>query len=331
MSVTSEFSPLQEESTLLVVLEVFYLIFLIIFGLIGNIGLCAVVYTHRHLQIVSNYLIVNLSISDLLRIFFTLSVSTSVLIKRRWFYGETFCLLNGCYTLTFMIASLMSVALISANRFIQIVHHRDSATIFSKQRTKIMIFTLWFLACSISIPPNIGWGHYGFLSSRATCFIAVGSSYSYTTVLVLAFIATPFSVMVFCYVKIFLAVRRSRRRVVGRLSVGNLASAIPTESKENLRKEVKVAKTLLTLIGVYIVTWIPICVIHFVRLAKLAIISDSVDLVAAFLVSLSCVTNPWIYGFKNNHFRDQLKRMLCVKVRVMRETGRCQMNQFEMK
>ena len=95
--------------------------------------------------------------------------------------------------------------------------------------------------------------------------------------------------------------------------------------------QVKVAKTLLTLIGVYIVTWIPICVIHFVRLAKLAIISDSVDLVAAFLVSLSCVTNPWIYGFKNNHFRDQLKRMLCVKVRVMRETGRCQMNQFEMK
>ena len=240
MSVTSEFSPLQEESTLLVVLEVFYLIFLIIFGLIGNIGLCAMVYTHRHLQIVSNYLIVNLSISDLLRIFFTLSVSTSVLIKRRWFYGETFCLLNGCYTLTFMIASLMSVALISANRFIQIVHHRDSATIFSKQRTKIMIFTLWFLACSISIPPNIGWGHYGFLSSRATCFIAVGSSYSYTTVLVLAFIATPFSVMVFCYVKIFLAVRRSRRRVVGRLSVGNLASAIPTESKENLRKEVSI-------------------------------------------------------------------------------------------
>ena len=90
------------------------------------------------------------------------------------------------------------------------------------------------------------------------------------------------------------------------------------------------AKTMLTLIGVYIVTWIPICVIHFVRLAKLAIIPDSVDLVAAFLVSLSCVTNPWIYGFKNNHFRDQLKRMLCVKVRVMRETGGCQMSQFEM-
>lgn len=128
--------------------------------------------------------------------------------------------------------------LLHTNRFIQIVHHRDSATIFSKQRTKIMIFTLWFLAFSISIPPNIGWGHYGFISSRATCFIAFGSSYSYTTVLVLAFIATPFSVMVFCYVKIFLAVRRSRRRVVGRLSVGNLASAIPTESKENLRKEV---------------------------------------------------------------------------------------------
>ena len=95
--------------------------------------------------------------------------------------------------------------------------------------------------------------------------------------------------------------------------------------------QVRVAKTSLTLIGVYIVTWIPIFVIHFVRLAKLAIIPDSVDLAAAFLVSLSCVTNPWIYGFKNNHFRDQLKRMLCVKVHVMRETEKRQMSQFEMK
>ena len=95
--------------------------------------------------------------------------------------------------------------------------------------------------------------------------------------------------------------------------------------------QVKVAKALLALIGVYIVTWIPIFVIHFVRLAKLAIIPDSVDLAAAFLVSLSCVTNPWIYGFKSNHFRDQLKRMLCVKVHVTRETEKRQMSQFEMK
>jgi len=82
--------------------------------------------------------------------------------------------------------------------------------------------------------------------------------------------------------------------------------------------QVKVAKTVLLLIGVYIITWIPILVIHFMRVARIANIPDSVDLAAAFLMSISCVTNPWIYGFRNSHFRDQLRRMLCMKTRVTR-------------
>ena len=234
---SGEFPSLQEKPTLLVVLEVIFMVFLIIFGLIGNISLCAMVYTHRHLQTISNYLIVNLSISDLLRIILTLSVSTSVLIKRQWLYGGTFCQINGCYTLAFLMASLMSVTLISVNRYIGIVHPRDSATIFSKVRTRVMTGSLWFLAISIAIPPNMGWGHYGFFSSRATCFIAVGSSYSYTTFLVLAFIATPFSVMIFCYVKIFLAMKRSKRRVMEN-SVRNVAMTMTAENKNKLKKDV---------------------------------------------------------------------------------------------
>lgn len=82
--------------------------------------------------------------------------------------------------------------------------------------------------------------------------------------------------------------------------------------------QVKVAKTVLLLIAVYIITWIPICVIHFLRVAKIGNIPDPVDLAAAFLMSMSCVTNPWIYGFRNSHFRDQLRRMLCLKTRVTR-------------
>ena len=58
--------------------------------------------------------------------------------------------------------------------------------------------------------------------------------------------------------------------------------------------QVKVAKTVLLLIGVYIITWIPILVIHFLRMARMDNIPDSVDLAAAFLMSVSCVTNPWI-------------------------------------
>ena len=80
--------------------------------------------------------------------------------------------------------------------------------------------------------------------------------------------------------------------------------------------QVKLAKTVLLLIGVYIITWIPICVIHFLRVARIGNIPDSVDLAAAFLMSISCVTNPWIYGYRHSQFRDQVRRMLCLKKRA---------------
>ena len=237
MEISSEFPSLNDEPVFLVVLEVIFVLLLIIFGLVGNFSVCGMVYTHRHLQTVPNYLIVNLSVSDLLRITFTLSVSMGVLIKRQWISGIMFCHVNGCYTLTFLVASLMSVTVISANRYFLIVRPNESATFFSKRRTKAMVFLLWFLAVSIAIPPNFGWGHYGFFSSRATCFIAVGSSYSYTTFLVLAFIAMPFSVLIWCYLKIYLAMKRSKRRVMEH-SVRSLAVALSAESNERLNKEV---------------------------------------------------------------------------------------------
>lgn len=237
MENSSPFPALNAESTVLIVLEVIFVFLLIIFGLIGNFGVCAMVYTHRHLQTIPNYLIVNLSISDLLRIFFTLSISAGVLIKRSWISGITFCHVNGCYTLIFLVASLMSVTLISVNRYFLIVRPNESATFFSQRRTRAMLFTLWFLAVFIAIPPILGWGHYGFFASRATCFIAVGSSYSYTSFLVIAFITMPFSCLIWCYMKIYLAMKKSKRRVLQK-SVRTLPTAMSEENSERLKKEV---------------------------------------------------------------------------------------------
>ncbi|KAJ7370449.1 hypothetical protein OS493_032340 [Desmophyllum pertusum] len=115
--------------------------------------------------------------------------------------------------------------------------------------------------------------------------------------------------------KIYLAMKKSKRRVLQK-SVRTLPTAMSEENSERLKKEVKLAKTVLLLIGVYIITWIPICVIHFLRVARIGNIPDSVDLAAAFLMSMSCVTNPWIYGFRHSQFRDQIRRMLCMKTRV---------------
>ena len=78
------------------------------------------------------------------------------------------------------------------------------------------------------------------------------------------------------------------------------------------RHQVKVAQTVFLLVAVYIVTWIPIMILHFLRMNGIDEIPDVVDLAAAFLVSASCVTNPWIYGLRTAQFRHQLRKLFCL-------------------
>lgn len=81
MDSSTYFPPLAHGSPVFTVLGVAVVFLIIIFGLVGNFGICAMVYTHRHLQTIPNYLIVNLSVSDLLRIF-SLSLSLRVFLLK---------------------------------------------------------------------------------------------------------------------------------------------------------------------------------------------------------------------------------------------------------
>ncbi|EDO32805.1 predicted protein, partial [Nematostella vectensis] len=175
------------------------------FGLIGNLSLCAMIYKTRQLQTVSNFLVINLSISDLFRIILSLTISTSVLAKRSWIAGDIFCQVNGFYTLFFLSSSLLSVTLITLNRYYLVVKPNKAKTVFSKRNAKVMVIFLWCLSLLSAIPPVFGMGKYGFVAARATCFIEMGSTWTYTSLLVIVLIATPFSLMIWCYVKVYVA------------------------------------------------------------------------------------------------------------------------------
>ncbi|XP_031560387.1 melanopsin-B-like [Actinia tenebrosa] len=321
---TQDETALPQVSVGVQIFQVGLLFSFITLGLIGNMVVCFVVQKTQQLKTIPNFLIINLSVSDLLRISLTLSVSSGVLIKRAWIADSLFCRINGFYTLVFLSSSLLCVTLISINRYFLVVKPNFSKKVFSKKNTILMVGCLWSLAILTALPPILGLGRYGFNPSRATCFIALGSSDSYTSILVIFLIATPFSITIWCYIKVYLAVHHSQARVSGNKRQQISATTQSVVKRGPGPTEIKVASTMLTLVGVYIVTWIPVSVLHFLRVAGIRNIPSYVDLGAALLISLSCVTNPWIYGFKNTHFRDKLRiilRMKTVVRPVERETA----------
>lgn len=210
------------------VLEVTSIAIILVFGLFGNLCVCFVVFKNCDLWTVPNFLIVNLSISDLFRLVFSLTISCTVLITREWIGNDIFCQINGFYTLVFLSTSLLCVTLISINRYFIIVKPSQSADIFSRRHTKLMVGFVWFIGIVTAIPPLLGLGRYDFNASRATCFIANGSSDSYTSILVIILIGVPCSVTIWCYIRVFVTIRLSQER----LSVQNAIvpqNSVPTK------------------------------------------------------------------------------------------------------
>lgn len=223
------------------VIEVCSLLLLIAFGLLGNLCVCFVVLRTRDLWTIPNVLIVNLSVSDLLRILCTLSVSCVVLITRKWTWNETFCQISGFYTLVFLSSSLLCVTLISVNRYFLIVKPNKNMQVFSRRNTKLMILCVWCIGFFTAIPPLLGLGRYDFIAARATCFIAQGSANSYTSILVIILIGVPCSVTIWCYIQVYMAIRLSKERV----SVNVIPHAVPSNHSRRKLSPREVSSILL--------------------------------------------------------------------------------------
>ena len=71
----------------------------------------------------------------------------------------------------------------------------------------------WLFSALLSMPPLIGWSEYGYLDTQSFCFCDWKTSISYTFFMVGMCFGGPCSTMTFCYVKILLKVRHSKRKL----------------------------------------------------------------------------------------------------------------------
>lgn len=180
-------------------------------------------------------MIVNFSVLDFFWIFFIFFVFVGVFIKRWWVFGDVFCYVNGFYIFVFLVVFFMLVMFISVNRYFLIVWVSESFMFFSLWWIKVMIFIFWFLVVFIVILLILGWGYYGFFVLCVICFIVVGSSYLYISFLVIIFIIILFFVFIWCYVKIYKVMKRSKNCVE---CIWILLVNISLENVERLKKEV---------------------------------------------------------------------------------------------
>lgn len=85
--------------------ESLILVFLILCALLGNLLVCYVVTRNSRLRTVSNMLVLNLAVSDVLMASLCMPLSLGVLIAGEWPYGNIVCDMHGFFIFSFGIVS----------------------------------------------------------------------------------------------------------------------------------------------------------------------------------------------------------------------------------
>ncbi|GIY41171.1 alpha-1B adrenergic receptor [Caerostris darwini] len=131
------------------------IILLTIFG--NTLVLLAVSFT-PNLRSTTNIFIVNLAIADLLLGVFVLPFSAFLeMNNKQWIFGYTFCNVWAALDVLCCTASIISLCVISMDRYVGVTRPLAYSNIVTHSRAVIACVAIWFVSTAISVGPLLGW------------------------------------------------------------------------------------------------------------------------------------------------------------------------------
>ena len=274
----------------------------------GNLLIITVVIRNPNLRrTVPNMYIITLAVSDFLMSLLGIPFSVASLMMGKWPFNNFICQLQGFWILLMCAVSLQTLAVTAVNRYLRVVRSRTLyQKIFNMKTTKVTIAILWMLALLAPLPYVVAGHEFFFHPGKVFCAHNAESLHvGYGAYLVLVYVAIPLIIIVSCYTKVFIAVRKHNLNFRSRVREGNRQSNSTTDSYLSV-EEVKVTHILLVVVVGFLICWIPVLVIDLIDF-----INADWKLKRQVYVSYSCFgyastsLNPVIYGIMNSSFRAE--------------------------
>ncbi len=301
---------LRDRERFLVAIESGVYFALILTACLGNILLSLAIYKTRSLRIsAQNYYLVSLAATDVLSAIVGMPLTLVVLIKGTWPFGDFICQLQGSVLAICAVVSLLSLEMISANRYVKIVR---SASLYQKIFRKRNVLKSIAISWIVAVFTVLGAFFFGkeafhYHPGKCLCFIQLDLadnvglyvSFLYTTVTFIIF-----STIVVSYYKVF---RKIRAHFV---QVGN--SFFHNNNSIAFAEEVKITTLLFTTILAFFICWSPSVTVDFYEMfGGYYTLPRQVYLLNVFTFQSSHAVNPLIYGLMKREFREGYKKVLC--------------------
>ncbi|KAK9975155.1 hypothetical protein ABG768_023212 [Culter alburnus] len=315
---------------------------------IGNMLVVIAVCVVKKLRQPSNYLLVSLAVADLsVAIVVMPFVIVTDLTGGKWLFGEVFCNIFIAMDVMCCTASIMTLCVISVDRYLGITRPLTYPARQNGQLMAKMIFGVWLVSASITLPPFCGWAKN--VNTAGVCLISQDFSYTIYSTAVAFYI--PMIVMLFMYYKIFKAARKSgakhrftdfpRRERLETVASEALRmqglkpqhtpgvaeecaalSRFLSRERQNIsifKREQKAATTLGVIVGVFGICWLPFFILStarpFICGVKCSCIPIWLERTLLWFGYANSLMNPFIYAFFNRDLRSTYRDLLRCRYR----------------
>ncbi|XP_070839414.1 pinopsin-like [Chaetodon trifascialis] len=267
---------------------------ILVLGFLGNFLVLLVFSRFPQLQSPVNLLLVNISASDMLVCLFGTPLSFAASVRGRWLTGSYGCRWYGFANALFGIVSLVSLSLLSVERYSVVLHPTQSDS-SQYRRARFAIAASWLYSLVWTLPPLLGWSSYGLEGPGTICSVQwqqrSTTARSYVSCLFVFCLLLPLLLMIVCYGRILLALRAVARQV----------SRINRSSAE--RRENRVLLMVVSMVTGYLLCWMPYGVVAMLAsYGRPGVVPPAASLIPSLLAKTSTVLNPVIYVLLNNQF-----------------------------
>ncbi|XP_035474156.1 opsin-5 isoform X1 [Scophthalmus maximus] len=211
--------------------------------------------------------------------------------SHRWLFGWEGCRFYGWAGFFFGCGSLITMTMVSLDRYLKICHHRYG-TWLKRHHTFLGLAFVWAYVAFWATMPLIGWGNYAPEPFGTSCtldwWLAQASVSGQTFVVSILFfcLILPTGIIVFSYVMIIFKVKSSAKEI----------SNFDARIKNSHSLEMKLTKVAMLICAGFLIAWIPYAVVSVVSaFGEPDSIPISVSVIPTLLAKSSAMYNPIIY------------------------------------
>ncbi|XP_072014299.1 G-protein coupled receptor GRL101-like [Amphiura filiformis] len=260
-------------------------------------------------NIVQSTLVLNLAMADGLMGVYMLIIASADMIYRGVYivYAEDWqesiiCKVAGFLSVLSSETSVFFMTIISIDRFLSITMPFSQINLTPKT-AKWSSLIIWGLAFILSIMPVLVQGYFGneYYGRSSVCLALPltndrPAGWEYSVALFLCVNLLAFSIILICYSAIYIVVKLSARNIT-------------TTRKNNLTQQIEFAMRMAFLVATDFICWMPIIIMGFLSLTKVATIPPIVYVWSAvFLLPINSSLNPYLFTILTREMSKQKLR-----------------------